>query len=184
MTDSRGSSTRLSRRQWLSVTGCGVVAAIGSDGWLIEPNRLVVSSHSLAPRPDNDSIRIVQFTDLHLHDVGHHERAVAARTNALRPDLIALTGDSVDRSSALPPLAEFLDANARIPFVMMLAGHTHSGQLAPFGHAVWRPRGSGRYVSGWYRDPNRVSMYVSRGIGTSVVPIRLGAVPEIAGFEL
>jgi predicted MPP superfamily phosphohydrolase len=39
-------------------------------------------------------------------------------------------------------------------------------------------------VSGWYRDAERVPMYVSRGIGTSVVPIRLGAVPEIAAFDL
>ncbi len=34
----------------------------------------------------------------------------------------------------------------------MLAGHTHGGQIAPFGWAPFRPRGSGRYVSGWYRD--------------------------------
>jgi predicted MPP superfamily phosphohydrolase len=66
----------------------------------------------------------------------------------------------------------------------MLSGHTHGGQVAPFGRPLYRPRGSGRYVSGWYRDADRVPMYVSRGIGTSVVPIRLGAVPEIAVFDL
>ena len=283
MSDPTGSPMRLSRRQWLAAAGGGVFAAIGSDGWLIEPNRLAVSSHSLATGTQKDStIRVVQLTDLHLHDVGRHARAVAAQTTALRPDLIALTGDSVDRSNALPLLAEFLellasetpkvatlgnwehwadvniaelrglydryncrllvnestscsvrgrpltfvglddlvggapdlatatrgvprdettriliqhcpafrddralrDANARAPFAMMISGHTHGGQVAPFGHALWRPRGSGPYVSGWYRDPNRVPMYVSRGIGTSVVPIRLGAVPEIAVFDL
>ena len=273
----------LTRRQWLATAGCGVVAAVGSDGWLIEPNRLAVSSHLLATGAQNGSaIRLVQLTDLHLHDVGRHVRAVAAQTTALRPDLIALTGDSVDRSDALPLLAEFLellanetpkvatlgnwehwagvnvtelralydrhncrllvnqpaglsvrgrqltfvglddlvggapdlpaatrgvsadestriliqhcpafrdaqivqDANARAPFAMMLAGHTHGGQVAPFGHALYRPQGSGRYVNGWYRDAERVPMYVSRGIGTSVVPIRLGAIPEIAVFDL
>ena len=64
----------------------------------------------------------------------------------------------------------------------MLAGHTHGGQIAPFGFAPVRPRGSGRYVAGWYRDawPH---LYVSRGIGTSIVPVRLGAPPEIAVFD-
>src|SRR5918992_3243768 len=30
----------------------------------------------------------------------------------------------------------------------MLSGHTHGGQVAPFGLAPFRPRGSGRYVGG------------------------------------
>jgi len=274
---------RLSRRQWLAAAGCGAMAAVGSDGWLIEPNRILVTSHSLVAGSDGGSTtRIVQLTDLHLHDVGHHVRAVAAQTNALRPDLIALTGDSVDRSDALPLLAEFLELlpsetpkvavlgnwehwarvdtsklrslydryhcrllvnesatfnlrgrsfsftglddlvggapnlaaatrggsrddatriliehcpafrdapplrqpGAAAPFRLMLSGHTHGGQVAPFGRALYRPQGSGRYVSGWYRDADRLPMYVSRGIGTSVVPIRLGAVPEIAAFDL
>jgi uncharacterized protein len=64
----------------------------------------------------------------------------------------------------------------------MLAGHTHGGQLAPFGVPLMRPRGSGRYVSGWYRDP-APPMYVSRGIGTSIIPARHRARPEVAVFE-
>src|SRR5690606_18580500 len=68
------------------------------------------------------------------------------------------------------------DASLPTPQVM-LAGHTHGGQIAPFGWAPLRPRGSGRYVRGWYRD-DPTAMYVSRGLGTSVVPARVGAVPE------
>jgi uncharacterized protein len=64
----------------------------------------------------------------------------------------------------------------------MLAGHTHGGQIAPFGFAPFRPRGSGRYVSGWYRDTVPF-MYVSRGLGTSVVRARHRAVPEIPVFD-
>jgi predicted MPP superfamily phosphohydrolase len=64
----------------------------------------------------------------------------------------------------------------------MLAGHTHGGQIAPFGLAVIRPRGSGRYVSGWYRDAVP-ALYVSRGLGTSFVRARYRATPEIASFE-
>jgi predicted MPP superfamily phosphohydrolase len=64
----------------------------------------------------------------------------------------------------------------------MLAGHTHGGQIAPFGLAPFRPRGSGRYVSGWYRD-GVPAMYVSRGLGTSVIRARHRAVPEVPVFD-
>jgi uncharacterized protein len=64
----------------------------------------------------------------------------------------------------------------------MLSGHTHGGQIAPFGLAPFRPRGSGRYVSGWYRDAVP-ALYVSRGIGTSVIHARHRAVPEVPVFD-
>jgi uncharacterized protein len=64
----------------------------------------------------------------------------------------------------------------------MFSGHTHGGQLSFFGFVPLRPPNSGRYVSGWYRDGN-IPLYVSRGLGVSVLPVRIGAVPEIAYFE-
>jgi len=64
----------------------------------------------------------------------------------------------------------------------MLSGHTHGGQVALWGLAPVRPRGSGRYVAGWYRGEGP-ELYVSRGLGWTSLPIRLGSVPEIAFFE-
>lgn len=66
--------------------------------------------------------------------------------------------------------------------VALFAGHTHGGQVCIGGWAPVRPRGSGRYVSGWYRDAE-VPMYVSRGLGTSIVHARLGSVPEVPIFD-
>jgi predicted MPP superfamily phosphohydrolase len=66
--------------------------------------------------------------------------------------------------------------------IVLLAGHTHGGQVCIGGWAPVRPRGSGRYVSGWYRDAT-IPMYVSRGLGTSIVHARLGSVPEVAVFD-
>src|SRR5918999_3355402 len=63
----------------------------------------------------------------------------------------------------------------------MLAGHTHGGQIAPFGLPLLRPSGSGRYVSGWYRDATP-AMYVSRGVGTSLIPARHRVTAEVAVF--
>ena len=66
---------------------------------------------------------------------------------------------------------------------LCLAGHTHGGQIALFGLPVWTPRGSGDFVAGRY-DLAMCPLYVSRGIGTSIVPVRFGARPEIAVFSL
>jgi predicted MPP superfamily phosphohydrolase len=66
----------------------------------------------------------------------------------------------------------------RVP--LTLAGHTHGGQVRfPLVPVFWLPRGSGRYLEGWYgADDSR--MYVSRGIGTSTLPIRFLCRPELA----
>lgn len=66
---------------------------------------------------------------------------------------------------------------------LVLSGHTHGGQIAPFGMATIMPRACGRYVAGWYRDDAGPPLYVSRGIGTSLVPIRLGATPELVQID-
>ena len=42
----------------------------------------------------------------------------------------------------------------------------------------FKPKGSGKYLKGWY-DKSNPKMYVSKGIGTSVIPIRLGARAEM-----
>lgn len=65
---------------------------------------------------------------------------------------------------------------------LMLSGHTHGGQIAVGGWAPLVPPGSGRYVRGWFRGDGAPPLYVSRGIGTSVLPLRFGATPELAVF--
>ena len=66
---------------------------------------------------------------------------------------------------------------------LVLSGHTHGGQVAPFGVATIMPKGCGRYVAGWYRDAGGPPLYVSRGIGTSGLPIRIGATPELVQID-
>lgn len=68
-------------------------------------------------------------------------------------------------------------------FSLCLAGHTHGGQIAWGPWAPLRPAGSGRFVAGFYEVPG-CRLFVSRGVGTSVLPLRLGAPPEVVVFEL
>jgi predicted MPP superfamily phosphohydrolase len=83
-----------------------------------------------------------------------------------------------------PAYRERAEGEAPGRFTCMLAGHTHGGQIRIFGFAPVLPRGSGGYVSGWYRGAGRMPLYVSRGIGTSLIRARLGAPPEVSLFEI
>ena len=49
----------------------------------------------------------------------------------------------------------------------------------PWLPVLWLPHDSGHYLEGWYAD-NGSKMYVSRGIGTSTLPIRFLCRPELA----
>lgn len=66
---------------------------------------------------------------------------------------------------------------------LCISGHTHGGQMTLFGWPIWTPRGSGEYVKGLYQTKT-CPMYVSRGVGTSLLGFRIGARPEIAVFAL
>jgi hypothetical protein len=62
---------------------------------------------------------------------------------------------------------------------LVLAGHTHGGQvLIPFVKPFWLPKGCGRFLSGWYEEKG-TKMYVSRGLGTSMLPVRFLCRPEV-----
>ena len=97
------------------------------------------------------------------------------------PDLstVPRDGSEVLLLAHCPEFRDRLPADAARGIRAMIAGHTHGGQVAIGGWAPLRPPGSGRYVSGWYRDEG-TDLFVSRGLGTSVLPVRLGANPELA----
>lgn len=62
---------------------------------------------------------------------------------------------------------------------LVLAGHTHGGQIRPpLVPPFWLPRGSGRFLEGWYEERGS-RMYVSRGLGTSTIYARFLCRPEV-----
>ena len=69
---------------------------------------------------------------------------------------------------------------------LMLAGHTHGGQISLPGvgqPAMWGKEHEGRYVAGHYAE-NGQHLFVSPGIGTSIMPVRIGVPPEISQLSL
>ena len=73
----------------------------------------------------------------------------------------------------------------KIDIDLILAGHTHGGQVRiPFLGAPWTPSKYGqKYAQGLF-EINSTYLYVNRGIGTSLLPIRFNCPPEITLIKL
>jgi predicted MPP superfamily phosphohydrolase len=229
--------------------------------------------------PATSNIKLVQISDLHLKTIGPGLKKALQKINALRPDLVLITGDAITGSAYLPLLDsllklldhdiqkvaivgnweytrdlnlddlrkvyaqnngvllinetrqftfksktisitgtdDFTMSNADfiaavrdykksdyhvvlthcpqhrdiistqmtdvIPIDFVLSGHTHGGQISVFGFVPFSPYGSGTYIKGWYKDSEPI-LYVSQGVGTSILPLRLGSRAEIGIFNL
>ena len=82
-----------------------------------------------------------------------------------------------------PALADSLAAASPARPALLLAGHTHGGQIRiPFLPAV-KPAGAGRFLQGWYRD-TPAPLYVSHGVGTTGIQARFRCPAELPVFTL
>ncbi|MGH8107508.1 MAG: metallophosphoesterase [Arenimonas sp.] len=70
-------------------------------------------------------------------------------------------------------------------FSLMIAGHTHGGQVVlPFlGRPIVPSIYGQRYAIGHIREKNQ-HLFVTPGIGTSILPVRFGVPPEISYLRL
>ena len=97
-----------------------------------------------------------------------------------------LVRDESDFVLLLAHRPDFLDIYSRYGADLVLCGHTHGGQWrVPGGKAIYVP-GQGfnpEYVDGEY-SLGRTTMFVTRGLGASVVPVRLCCRPEITVITL
>ncbi|MGP6085444.1 metallophosphoesterase [Antarctobacter jejuensis] len=67
---------------------------------------------------------------------------------------------------------------------LTLSGHTHGGQIAPFGFPLVVPSRHGRrFAYGHHRAGSR-QLVVSGGLGCSGLPIRIGRPPELVMVDL
>ena len=101
------------------------------------------------------------------------------------PDLEKVAGlcRDADFTIFFPHNPDILPETYEMPggafYQLALCGHTHGGQVALLGHSVISSCETGdRYRSGWYHE-NGADILVSNGVGTSKLPVRLGARPQI-----
>ncbi len=256
------------------LTSAGLGIARGLGKLIVRPVEVVLPK---LPK-ELDGFTIVQLTDLHLGPMRGREwmEEVVRRTNALKPDLVAVTGDLVDGSVSqlahdVEPLKDLkskqgtffvtgnheyfvdlygwldhlesigirvlsnervsiekngasfdlagvddhdggrlaLDHGVNVPAAMdgyngdravvllahqprviddaakhdvglVLSGHTHGGQIWPWGYLVYLQQ---PYVRGLH-DHNGTQIYVSEGTGFWGPPMRLGSTSEITKVTL
>jgi predicted MPP superfamily phosphohydrolase len=80
---------------------------------------------------------------------------------------------------------DLFDEAARAGVALVLAGHTHGGQVAlplvqRWANLAWL---MSRYVAGRYRRGS-ATLYVNRGLGTTALPMRVAVPPELAEITL
>jgi uncharacterized protein len=108
-------------------------------------------------------------------------------------DQLAGSPDPVALRHALPcgrPTVVMTHSPALFPelvapdVALVLAGHSHAGQVRlPGLGAAWVPMGTGPFVAGWYQQED-TWLYVSRGLGCSIAPVRLYCPPELVRIRL
>lgn len=100
-------------------------------------------------------------------------------SQVLEEDFVIFAGHTPD---LLPDALKAQDATGDGHwFDLALFGHTHGGQINLFGYTPFvniSEELSARYMSGW-REENRAGILVSNGVGTSVLPVRLFAQPQV-----
>jgi predicted MPP superfamily phosphohydrolase len=113
-------------------------------------------------------------------DTGSHERAAQWFDKASRG-----AGEGAPKI-LLCHRPYYFEEAARRKFDLTLSGHTHGGQIvfARIGNDIIAPaRMASPYVAGLY-SIGRSRMYVSRGIGTVGIPVRINCPPEITKITL
>lgn len=116
--------TNKRRRRWPAVLACLLALALFGGLWLhwqlwgVQTTVTRVEVHGL---PQSfEGLRIVQLSDLHGHEYGEGSARLLDMVREQEPDLIAVTGDLIDRESHLsmvPALARGLAAIAPTYYV-------------------------------------------------------------------
>lgn len=176
----------------------GVVATLGNHDWWEDGGHMIdeFRRHTSIPLVDNDRMYISGDRTLERH-IGHADAKHAICVAGLgdlwegSPDgEVALGGVPEFMPRLLlshnPDTAEEACVRKYAPRIdLMLSGHTHGGQaLIPgLGTPVTPSRYGQKYAAGLVQSPSG-PVYVNRGIGTTIIPMRFRVRPEIAVLEL
>ena len=165
---------------------CGVYGVMGNhDFFAPDPERVAREVDGCGVRLlRNDSVILTKngarMALLGIDDVGRRERAASYMQSALRG-----VPEGIPRI-LLSHRPYFLGEAAGAGMDLVLSGHTHGGQIVigRIGPVVLTPAAiASPYIAGIY-SRGRTQMYVSRGIGTVALPMRVNCPPEITRITL
>jgi predicted MPP superfamily phosphohydrolase len=158
----------------------GVFAVIGNHDWWLDAGRVRAAFDAAGIRVLEDDAAPIErgacrFWLAGIGDFweGRHDIPAALAKAAEGDAILALTHNP----DLFPSIPERV--------VLTVAGHTHGGQVyVPFvGRPVVPSRYGERYAIGHVAEGNR-HLFVSPGLGTSIVPVRFLVPPEISLLTL
>jgi len=153
----------------------GVYSVLGNHDWWFDGRKVraaleqngmkVLDNEALRVEARGTSLWVVGFADLWT-----------------RPQQIAETVAQVPTGAPMIALAHNPDMFPRLPqrVQLLLAGHTHGGQVRfPFIGSVIHPSDFGQRYARGHIIENGHHLFVTTGIGTSIMPVRFNVPPEI-----
>jgi hypothetical protein len=151
-----------------------------------------LGNHDYASRADAVSAALARFAGVRMLRNDAAELAPGLWIAGIE-DIQRGVPDADAATRAIPPgvAALFLTHNPVGVFrveerpYLVLAGHTHGGQIVIPGCRPHFPPGMDGfpYIAGWGVF-DRAQLYINRGVGMGLLPLRLNCRPEVALFTL
>ncbi len=159
----------------------GVYSVLGNHDEWYDSKRVANSLKKYGIKVlDNENVKLNLEDNKTLYIVGIEDLQSA------KPDLDKAFGLKNKENAPVVFLTHSPDIFLKNPYkpFITLAGHTHGGQVVfPFFGALIVPSSYGsRFASGLIKE-NDSTMIVSKGVGTSILPLRFNCVPEINVIE-
>ena len=153
----------------------GVYSVLGNHDWWYGGRKVRAGL-------EQNGIKVLEDEVVQLNARGTSLWLVGLADLWTRPQNIEQTINKVPEGAPVIALTHNPDIFPRIPqrVPLMLAGHTHGGQVRfPFiGSVVHSSRVGERYEMGHVVENNH-HLFVTTGIGTSILSVRFGVPPEI-----
>lgn len=153
----------------------GVYSVLGNHDWWFDGGRVRRALEQNGMKVLDNEVLSVETRGISLWIVGLADLWT-------RPQRIVETVGQVPQNAPMIALAHNPDVFPRLPqhVPLLIGGHTHGGQVSfPFLGSVIHPSDFGqRYARGHVMENGR-HLFVTSGIGTSIMPVRFGVPPEI-----
>lgn len=93
-----------------------VLASVGIYAFKVEPNLLITKEYQLGDRDTDQTLSIIQFSDLELSEyyTAGQLPAIVDRINSLEPDIVVFTGDLFANYAQYRPTKEVIDSLSKI----------------------------------------------------------------------
>jgi len=158
----------------------GVFAVLGNHDWWLDAKRVGTALAQNNITMLEDASQIIALGDCQLRLVGITDFWEG-------PHNVTQAMQGIDEAETILAFTHNPDIFPELPMriALTIAGHTHGGQVCfpLFGCPVVPSKFGERYVRGHVTE-NKKHLYVSSGVGTSILPVRFLVPPEVTILKI